>query len=178
MDNETVARVMQKLSNNNASFPSPIPNTSSRLVFRPTSSAHNGHEKDNGNSSTPLIVLSKAEDIGTSSLNKSESLKPKITHQSDVIMLDNEKYYAPDSVSPSPKPGFSRFYSQRASSDKENQSPSSSQLTPVFIQTLDFTPHSSARKSQTGSRGLRDSSSRLNSQAAVNHTHFPKPEFS
>jgi len=110
VDNETVARVMQKLSNNNASFPSPIPNTSSRLVFRPTSSAHNGHEKDNGNSSTPLIVLSKAEDIGTSSLNKSESLKPKITHQSDVIMLDNEKYYAPDSVSPSPKPGFSRFF--------------------------------------------------------------------
>jgi len=32
--------------------------------------------------------------------------------QSDVIMLDKENYYAPDSISPSPKPGMTRFFSK------------------------------------------------------------------
>ena len=33
--------------------------------------------------------------------------------QSDVIMLDKENYYAPDSISPSPKPGMTRFFSKQ-----------------------------------------------------------------
>jgi len=33
--------------------------------------------------------------------------------QSDVIMLDKENYYAPDSISPSPKPGMTRFFLSR-----------------------------------------------------------------
>jgi len=48
-------------------------------------------------------------------------------------MLDKENYYAPDSISPSPKPGMTRFFSKQAASDKDNASPPLSQRVAVLL---------------------------------------------
>jgi len=61
-------------------------------------------------------------------IKKSDASPSKIRlDKSDVIMLDKENYYAPDSISPSPKPGMTRFFSKQAASDKDNASPPLSQ---------------------------------------------------
>ncbi|XP_039774943.1 uncharacterized protein LOC120642467 isoform X3 [Panicum virgatum] len=61
-------------------------------------------------------------------IKKSDAGPSKIRlDKSDVIMLDKENYYAPDSISPSPKPGMTRFFSKQAASDKDNASPPLSQ---------------------------------------------------
>jgi len=85
-------------------------------------------------------------------------------------MLDKENYYAPDSISPSPKPGMTRFFSKQVASDKDNASPPLSQRTPIVMQTIGCTPHSTQSKSSAVSQCLRNSSSRFNSRLTENHS--------
>ncbi|RLN21958.1 hypothetical protein C2845_PM07G26960 [Panicum miliaceum] len=174
VDNQCIARVMEKLSKKNDSSSSQIHKTPPKFVSSPSGNALNQtlrHRNDNGNSSTPFGHLEEVNVVVSKKLKKTVSLNPNLPSQNDVIMLDNENFYVPYSVSPSLKPGFCRFFSQQAGSDKENLSSSSTQVTPIIMQTIDFTPHSTPRKSQALYRALQNSSSRFNSQSALNHTN-------
>ncbi|KAG2652203.1 hypothetical protein PVAP13_1NG275819, partial [Panicum virgatum] len=78
-------------------------------------------------------------------VNKSVSFAAQDVGPSDVIMLDPDHNYVPDSVSPSPRPKLSRLSSLKSNCGQENVSPRSSQKFPIVMQTLEFTAHTTPR---------------------------------
>ncbi|CAL4956391.1 unnamed protein product [Urochloa decumbens] len=73
-------------------------------------------------------------------MKKSVSFAVEDHSQSDVISLDAEPLlYAPDSISPSPIPGYTRFKSSKYCAGNENAPPAAPQHTPIAKQSLEFT---------------------------------------
>ncbi|CAL4935370.1 unnamed protein product [Urochloa decumbens] len=82
---------------------------------------------------------------------KSVSFITKEDHLSDVILVDNEpRYYVPDSISPSPKPGYTRYHSKK---------------TPIHTQDMDLSPHVSPRTNLFASKPRSGSSAKAKSQS-------------
>ncbi|CAL4929460.1 unnamed protein product [Urochloa decumbens] len=182
------ARLLEKVSNN--SITPPIQKTHTRFVPPPSGYAPNHHvhhllyEKSNCSQTEKIQPLQQPGSIplgdSTNTLSskkrkKSVSFITKEDHLKDVILLDDEPcYYVPDSISPSPKPGYTRYYSQ-----KENVSPGTSQQTPIHAQDLDLSPQISARTNLIASRPRSGPSAKAKSQAQhslVNSQHKVCPE--
>ncbi|XP_039824536.1 uncharacterized protein LOC120686402 isoform X2 [Panicum virgatum] len=165
VDNDVIARVMQNLTKN------------THFCHNEIKKSDAGPSKiklDKAKNSSPVVHAKEPAVSAPKKLKHSAIFNANHHTQSDVIMLDKENYYAPDSISPSPKPGMTRFFSKQAASDKDNESPPLSQRTPIVMQTIGCTPHSTQRKSSAVSQRLRNSSSRFNSRLTENHSDSPE----
>ncbi|CAM0149038.1 unnamed protein product [Urochloa decumbens] len=182
------ARLLEKVSKN--SITPPIQKTHTRFVPPPSGYAPNHpvhhllYGKSNCSQTEKTQPLQQPGSIplgdSTNTLSskkrkKSVSFITKEDHLKDVILLDDEpRYYVPDSISPSPKPGYTRYYSQ-----KENVSPGTSQQTPIHAQDLDLSPQISARTNLIASKPRSGPSAKAKSQAQhslVNSQHKVCPE--
>ncbi|CAO1947031.1 unnamed protein product [Urochloa humidicola] len=187
-----VARVMEKLSNNNKGAAPDLHQTPSRFVPPPSGYTpdHPLHRKLYGKhdgsqakisqpaSHPPKVPLSDS----TNSLS-SEKRKKSVSFgaDEDVILLDNNdlQYYVPDSLSPSPQPRLFRFRSQKLLFDKENVDPGLSQQAPIHIQSLDISPHSLSQTNCSASKANTASSSKSQShigRSLVNSQHKVCPD--
>ncbi|XP_039774940.1 uncharacterized protein LOC120642467 isoform X1 [Panicum virgatum] len=165
VDNDVIARVMQNLTKN------------THFCHNEIKKSDAGPSKirlDKAKNSSPFVHAKEPVVSAPKKLKHSAIYNANHHTQSDVIMLDKENYYAPDSISPSPKPGMTRFFSKQAASDKDNASPPLSQRTPIVMQTIGCTPHSTQRKSSAVSQCLRNSSSIFNSRLTENHSDSPE----
>ncbi|KAG2549937.1 hypothetical protein PVAP13_9KG279800 [Panicum virgatum] len=156
----SVDRVMKKLIKPNDSTPAKIVKSSSRFVPPPSgypadhplyrclykkfddsvSKVHGNHQSSQ---KSPLSDCTNSP--LDNRVNKSVSFAAQDVGPSDVIMLDPDPNYVPDSVSPSPRPKLSRLSSLKSNCGQENVSPRSSQKFPIVMQTLEFTAHTTPR---------------------------------
>ncbi|KAG2573382.1 hypothetical protein PVAP13_7KG237555 [Panicum virgatum] len=150
VDNDVIARVMQNLTKN------------THFCHNEIKKSDAGPSKirlDKAKNSSPFVHAKEPVVSAPKKLKHSAIYNANHHTQSDVIMLDKENYYAPDSISPSPKPGMTRFFSKQ---------------TPIVMQTIGCTPHSTQRKSSAVSQCLRNSSSIFNSRLTENHSDSPE----
>ncbi|RLN24152.1 hypothetical protein C2845_PM07G02830 [Panicum miliaceum] len=163
-----VERVMEKLMKKDTASPSSSMKTPYRFVpppsgYPPNHPSYNSlYKKSVGSRSKDLESRQSSQKSPLSDstnlvlnkrVKKSVSFGVPDAGSSDVIMLYYDPNYVPDSISPSPRPSISRFSALKSNCDIENVCPGSSQKTPILMQTLDFTPHSSPRITSNTSKG-------------------------
>ncbi|CAL4888192.1 unnamed protein product [Urochloa decumbens] len=149
MHNVDVARVMQKLTQKNTSLAAPI-NSSPHGIHKPICSGYPSNqpvhlyktnvlsqvnsEKAAEFKRTPLADLTNARNSKKPKMSKSFAVDNQ--NNKDVISLDLDNIYVPDSVSPVSIPGYIRYCSKKSGIPKGSETPPSSSQDIEILDTL------------------------------------------